>query len=118
MNSQSDPHEQNIQQTPMENDDLAKFGYKQQLFRTLNLFSTFGLAFSYISPVVGVYTLFGLGLCTSGPSFIWGIQFLNPDRYRITNCCFWANDGRISIRRTCSDLSIGRGTISMGKTFR
>jgi hypothetical protein len=55
-----------------DSNDLARFGYKQQLQRTLNLFSTFGLAFSYISPVVGVYTLFGLGLTSSGGSFIWG----------------------------------------------
>jgi hypothetical protein len=54
--------------------DLARFGYKQQLQRTLSLFSTFGLAFSYISPVVGVYTLFGFGLTSSGPIFIWGKQ--------------------------------------------
>ena len=39
--------------------DLTQFGYKQQLKRTLTLFSTIGLAFSYISPVVGVYSLFG-----------------------------------------------------------
>jgi hypothetical protein len=57
-----------------EHDELSQFGYKKQLNRTLNLFSTFGLAFSYISPVVGVYTLFTTGLCTGGPAYIWGRQ--------------------------------------------
>jgi amino acid transporter len=55
---------------------LEKFGYKQQLKRTLGLFSSFGLAFSYISPVVGVYSLFGFGLSTIGPVFIWSLPFV------------------------------------------
>lgn len=51
--------------------DLAKFGYRQELHRTLGLFSSFAAAFSYISPSTGIFTLFALGLITAGGVFIW-----------------------------------------------
>ena len=51
--------------------DLARFGYKQELHRTLGFFSSFAAAFSYISPSTGIFTLFALGLATAGGVFIW-----------------------------------------------
>jgi urea carboxylase system permease len=51
--------------------DLARFGYKQELKRSLGLFSSFAVAFSYISPSTGIFTLFSLGLITLGGVFIW-----------------------------------------------
>jgi urea carboxylase system permease len=51
--------------------DLAKFGYRQELKRTLGVFSSFAVAFSYISPSTGIFTLFALGLTTIGGVFIW-----------------------------------------------
>jgi amino acid transporter len=51
--------------------DLARFGYKQELRRTLGVFSSFAVAFSYISPSTGIFTLFALGLTTVGGVFIW-----------------------------------------------
>src|SRR5438876_2363974 len=52
-------------------DDLARFGYKQELKRTLGVFSSFAVAFSYISPSTGIFALFFLGLTTVGGVFIW-----------------------------------------------
>jgi len=51
--------------------DLARFGYKQELKRSLGVFSSFAVAFSYISPSTGIFTLFFLGLTTIGGVFIW-----------------------------------------------
>src|SRR5690349_820419 len=51
--------------------DLARFGYKQELKRSLGVFSSFAVAFSYISPSTGIFTLFSLGLITVGGVFIW-----------------------------------------------
>jgi amino acid transporter len=51
--------------------DLAQFGYKQELKRSLGLGSSFAVAFSYISPSTGIFTLFALGLTTIGGVFIW-----------------------------------------------
>jgi urea carboxylase system permease len=51
--------------------ELARFGYKQELRRSLGLFSSFAVAFSYISPSTGIFALFGLGLTTIGGVFFW-----------------------------------------------
>src|SRR5215469_14024156 len=51
--------------------DLAQFGYRQELKRSLGVFSSFAVAFSYISPSTGIFTLFSLGLITIGGVFIW-----------------------------------------------
>src|ERR1700741_3930627 len=51
--------------------DLARFGYSQELKRSLGTFSSFAVAFSYISPSTGIFTLFALGLTTIGGVFIW-----------------------------------------------
>jgi hypothetical protein len=51
--------------------DLAQFGYQQELKRSLGTFSSFAVAFSYISPSTGIFTLFALGLVTIGGVFIW-----------------------------------------------
>src|SRR5437763_14200482 len=52
-------------------EDLARFGYKQELKRSLGGFSSFAVAFSYISPSTGIFALFFLGLTTIGGVFIW-----------------------------------------------
>jgi amino acid permease len=51
--------------------DLARFGYKQELKRSLGVFSSFAVAFAYISPSTGIFALFALGLTTVGGVFIW-----------------------------------------------
>jgi amino acid transporter len=51
--------------------DLAGFGYKQELKRILGFYSSFAVAFSYISPSTGIFTLYALGLGTGGPFFFW-----------------------------------------------
>ena len=45
---------------------LLALGYKPQLSRVLGLFANFSVAFSYLSPMVGIYSLFALGLGTGG----------------------------------------------------
>jgi amino acid transporter len=55
---------------------LAALGYKQQLTRTLSLWDNFSVGFTYLSPVVGVYTLFAFGLATGGPAFFWTIPIV------------------------------------------
>src|SRR6059036_360907 len=54
-----------------DSEDLARFGYSQELKRSLGLFSSFAVAFSYISPSTGIFTLFFIGLTTIGGVFIW-----------------------------------------------
>ncbi|WP_280664371.1 MULTISPECIES: amino acid permease [unclassified Kitasatospora] len=51
--------------------DLARFGYPQELERSLGSFSSFAAGFSYISIMTGVFQLFGFGFASGGPAFIW-----------------------------------------------
>jgi amino acid transporter len=51
--------------------DLQKFGYKQELNRGLGTFSSFAVAFSYISPSTGIFTLFFLGISALGARLWW-----------------------------------------------
>ncbi|HEY2280530.1 MAG TPA: APC family permease [Streptosporangiaceae bacterium] len=50
---------------------LERLGYQQELKRVLGLFDNFSIAFSYLSPMVGVYSLFVLGAGAAGPGYIW-----------------------------------------------
>ena len=57
--------------------DLGRFGYRQELRRTLGVFSSFAVAFSYISPSTGIFTLFFLAVTIGGAMFwTWPIVIL------------------------------------------
>jgi urea carboxylase system permease len=51
--------------------ELAEFGYKQELERSLGSFSSFAAGFSYISILTGVFQLFFFGFAAGGPAFWW-----------------------------------------------
>jgi urea carboxylase system permease len=51
--------------------DLARFGYRQELDRSLGSFSSFAAGFSYISILTGVFQMFYLGFAAAGPGFFW-----------------------------------------------
>jgi urea carboxylase system permease len=51
--------------------DLAAFGYKQVLDRTLGGFSSFAAGFSYLSILTGVFQMFYVGYGAGGPAFFW-----------------------------------------------
>src|SRR5438309_10266647 len=58
-------------QEAADSSDLAGFGYRQELKRILGFYSSFAVAFSYISPSTGIFTLYALGLGIGGPFFFW-----------------------------------------------
>ena len=47
--------------------DLSRFGYAQELFRSMGGFSNFAISFNIISILTGAVTLFGYGLEMGGP---------------------------------------------------
>jgi urea carboxylase system permease len=51
--------------------ELAGFGYKQELDRSLGSFSAFAAGFSYISILTGVTALFSFGYLNAGPGVWW-----------------------------------------------
>ncbi|HEY2070660.1 MAG TPA: amino acid permease [Rhizomicrobium sp.] len=50
---------------------LAALGYTARFDRSMSLWENFALGFTYLSPVVGVYSVFDLGLSTGGPPMFW-----------------------------------------------
>src|SRR6202167_3858833 len=58
-------------QTPSDSHELAGFGYKQELDRSLGNFSSFAAGFSYISILTGMFELFGFGFAQAGPPLWW-----------------------------------------------
>jgi urea carboxylase system permease len=51
--------------------ELASFGYKQELDRSLGSFSSFAAGFSYISILTGVTALYFFGYANAGPGVWW-----------------------------------------------
>ena len=44
-----------------------------QLKREMGFWSSFSLAFAFMSPIIGLYGVFGLALMAAGPAFWWGL---------------------------------------------
>ena len=57
--------------TNNDDDDLKALGYSAQFERSMSLWENFALGFTYLSPVVGVYSVFGIGMAAGGPPMLW-----------------------------------------------
>lgn len=63
---------------PQPNDDsddahLAALGYRSEFKRDMSLWANFSLGFTYLSPVVGIYSIFAIALAIAGPPMIWSL---------------------------------------------
>jgi urea carboxylase system permease len=67
-------------------DELARFGYKQELDRSLGLFSSFAAGFSYISIMTGVFELFFFGFFSAGPGWIWTWPAVLAGQFLVALC--------------------------------
>ncbi|WP_324711220.1 APC family permease [Pseudomonas citronellolis] len=52
-------------------EQLRALGYSSNFERSMSLWQNFALGFTYLSPVVGVYSIFGLCLAAGGPPMFW-----------------------------------------------
>jgi urea carboxylase system permease len=66
--------------------DLAGFGYRQELARTLGSFSAFAAGFSYISILTGVFQLFYAGFAAGGPAFFWTWPLVFAGQFLVALC--------------------------------
>jgi amino acid transporter len=60
--------------TTTSDDDAAQLealGYGSKFDRSMSFWANFSLGFTYLSPVVGVYTLFAFAISTGGPAMFW-----------------------------------------------
>jgi len=55
---------------------LEALGYDSKFDRSMSMWSNFALGFTYLSPVVGVYTLFAVALAAGGPPMFWTYLFV------------------------------------------
>jgi urea carboxylase system permease len=66
--------------------DLATFGYRQRLDRTLGGFSAFAAGFSYLSVLTGSSQLFHLGFAAGGPAFFWTWPVVSLGQFLVALC--------------------------------
>jgi urea carboxylase system permease len=66
--------------------ELAKFGYKQELDRSLGSFSSFAAGFSYISILTGVFQLFAFGFLNAGPAVWWSWLLVFFGQFMVALC--------------------------------
>lgn len=52
-------------------EQLRALGYESHFDRTMSLWENFALGFTYLSPVVGVYTIFATTFAAGGPPMWW-----------------------------------------------
>src|SRR4029077_5966126 len=78
-----------LSEPPVQHDDkdeLAQFGYKQELDRSLGGFSSFAAGFSYISILTGVFQLFGFAFLLAGPAFFWSWPIVFIGQFLVALC--------------------------------
>jgi len=69
-----------------DNNDLASFGYRQELKRSMGSFSSFAAGFSYISILTGLFQMFHLGYGVAGPGFFWTWPFVLGGQLLVALC--------------------------------
>jgi urea carboxylase system permease len=69
-----------------DHNDLASFGYRQELKRSLGSFSSFAAGFSYISILTGLFQMFHLGYGVAGPAFFWTWPFVLVGQLLVALC--------------------------------
>ncbi len=67
----SSSHEPALPEQGADDRQLLALGYTAQFERTMSLWQNFALGFTYLSPVVGVYSVFAIGMQAGGPPMIW-----------------------------------------------
>jgi amino acid transporter len=63
--------------------ELERFGYHQQLSRSLGYFSSFALSFSVICMTSGLFADYGDGLRAGGPIFIWSWLIIGAGQFLV-----------------------------------
>ena len=71
---------------PNDSSDLARFGYKQELNRSMGSFSSFAAGFSYISILTGLLQTFYLGYAVGGPLFFWSWPIVLCGQFLVALC--------------------------------
>lgn len=63
---------------------LSVLGYEDTFNRSMSLWANFALGFTYLSPLVGVYSLFAVALTIGGPPSIWWIVIVGAGQLLVS----------------------------------
>ena len=71
--------------TPPSGDEagLASLGYDSEFRRDMSPWANFALGFTYLSPVVGIYTVFAVSLALAGPPMIWSLIIVGIGQFLV-----------------------------------
>jgi amino acid transporter len=64
------------EQASQDADQLRSLGYVSHFDRSMSMWENFALGFTYLSPVVGVYTIFATTFAAGGPPMWWTYLFV------------------------------------------
>ena len=62
---------------------LAALGYESEFRRDMSPWANFSLGFTYLSPVVGIYTVFAISLALAGPPMIWSLVLVGIGQFLV-----------------------------------
>ena len=62
---------------------LEALGYTSEFKREMSMWANFSLGFTYLSPVVATYTLFGIAVATGGPPMIWWLVIVGIGQFLV-----------------------------------
>ncbi len=65
---------------------LAEFGYRQELDRSIGRFASFAAGVSYISILTGIFQLFYFGFGAGGPAYIWSWPMVFVGQLMVALC--------------------------------
>ena len=67
-----------------DSEHLDVLGYEDSFNRSMTLWANFALGFTYLSPLVGVYSLFAVALTIGGPPSIWWIVIVGAGQLLVS----------------------------------
>ncbi|MFE6964425.1 APC family permease [Agromyces sp. NPDC057679] len=67
-----------------DDEHLKVLGYDGSFNRSMSLWANFALGFTYLSPLVGVYSLFATALAVGGPPSIWWIVIVGAGQLLVS----------------------------------
>jgi len=71
------------QNTISDEQRLQRFGYRQELSRSLGYFSSFALSFSVVCMTSGLFADYGDGLRAGGPVFVWSWLIVGAGQFLV-----------------------------------
>jgi amino acid transporter len=77
------PHPTGAPDLAADAEQLLALGYTSNFDRSMSLWENFALGFTYLSPVVGVYSVFALSVQAAGPPMVWSYALAGLGQFMV-----------------------------------